>query len=183
VLDDADAVFDGGSYVHLTLKDGMLLANAGADRSNAPEGYAVLWPAQPWQWARSFRARLIAHYDLREVGVLITDSHIAPLRSGVTGLAVAYAGFEGVASDVGKPDLYGRTLAFSRRAVADGLASAAVLLTGEGAERKPFARIRAAPVVFTDQEARPDEATFDARDDLYAPIYNDDFRRAASNIG
>jgi coenzyme F420-0:L-glutamate ligase len=177
VLDEADAVFAGGSYVHLTLKEGLLLANAGADRSNAPEGYAVLWPSQPWQWARRFRERLLDHFNLRELGVLITDSHIAPLRSGVTGLAVAYAGFEGVASDVGKPDLYGRTLAFSRRAVADGLASTAVLLTGEGAERTPFAVIRDAPVVFTDHDVRPDEATYGAGDDLYAPIYNEAFWR------
>ena len=72
----------------------------------------------------------------------MTDSHVTPLRRGVTGLALAYAGFEGVESQVGKPDLHGHPLRFTEKAVADDLAAASVLVTGEAGESTPFAVVR-----------------------------------------
>ena len=45
VLQEAERLFVGeGGFVYLTLKNGVLIANAGIDLSNAPEGYAVLPP-------------------------------------------------------------------------------------------------------------------------------------------
>lgn len=178
VLREADRVFNHVSepgYVFLTLKDNILAANAGIDLSNIPQGYAVLWPKSPWEWATAFRQKLIEHFGLTDVGVLLTDSHVKPLRRGVTGVAVGYSGFLGIESDIGQMDLFGNVLKFTERAVADSLASAAVLLMGESAERTPFALITNAPATFTDVPPDPSENYFSPKFDLYAGIYNESF--------
>jgi F420-0:gamma-glutamyl ligase len=143
------------------------------DLSNAPPGYAILWPRQPWAWAAALRAQLQAHDGVHDLGVIITDSQVTPLRQGVVGLALAYAGLEGVQNEVGRPDLYARPLTMTRKAVADGLASAAVLLMGEADERTPFVLIRGAPVRFTDRAIDPSETRIDPRQDLFAAVYHD----------
>lgn len=178
VLQEAEKVFAGeDGYVYLTLKDFAFIANAGIDLSNVPDGYAVLWPEKPWEWVKSFREKLRTRYQLEHLGVLMTDSHNTPLRRGVTGLALAYAGFEGVESQVGKPDLYGKPLHITEKAVADDLASVAVLVTGEAGESTPFAGIRGAPIIFTHREIDPLEVFINPRVDLYAGIYSEDFKK------
>lgn len=177
VVRESEKLFEGPKgFVYLTLKEYVFIANAGIDLSNVPEGYAVLWPEEPWTWASEFRRRLMDHFSLGELGVLMTDSHLVPLRRGVTGIALAFSGFEGVESQIGKPDLYGRPLQVTEKAVADDLASAVVLLTGEAAERTPFALIRGAPIEFTDREIDPLETFINPKLDLYAGIYNEEFR-------
>jgi len=177
VLRESEGLF-GDGFAYLSLKNNILIANAGIDLSNAPEGYAILWPREPWNWARSFRNKLKAEYDLVNVGVIVTDSHLTPLRRGVTGLAIAYSGFEGVQSEIGKPDLFGKPLKVTEKAVADDLASVAVLVMGESGESKPFTLIRGAPVIFTDREIKPMESSIDPTVDLYAGIYNKAFKEA-----
>ena len=180
---EADAVLgrsDGAFY--LTLKDGLLVVNAGIDRSNVPDGYAVLWPRDPWTWARRFWERLRNQYGLRELGVVVTDSHLTPLRRGVTGIAVAWAGFEGIDSQIGAPDLYGAPLAVTEKAVADDLASASVLLTGEAGECTPFALVRNAPLTFTDREIDPREPSIDPQIDLFSPLLSDEVKALLASI-
>lgn len=178
VLQEAEHVFENdNSLVYLTLKNFLFLANAGIDLSNVPSGYAVLWPDKCWDWVNRFRETLRARYQLEHLGVLMTDSHLTPLRKGVSGLALAYSGFEGVESQTGKPDLYGNPLHFTEKAVADDLASAAVLVTGEAAESTPFALIREAPIIFTHREIDPREVLIDPRIDLYAGVYNEEIKR------
>jgi dihydrofolate synthase / folylpolyglutamate synthase len=123
-----------------------------------------------------FRWRLQAHYGIDALGVVLTDSRLTPLRRGVTGVAIAYAGFEGVESEVGKPDLFGRPLKVTHKAVADALATTAVLVSGESAEGRPFTLIRSAPVIFTDREIDPREMEVKPQDDLYAGTYSAAFR-------
>lgn len=177
VIREAEKLFEGPKgFVYLTLKDYVFIANAGIDLSNVPEGYAVLWPEEPWAWVNEFRERLMDQYDLSALGVLMTDSHLVPLRRGVTGVALAFGGFEGVESQIGKPDLYGKPLQVTEKAVADDLASAVILLTGEAAERTPFALIRGAPIEFTDRRIDPLETFINPMVDLYAGIYNEEFR-------
>ena len=181
VLRESDGLFGDGS-AYLSLKNNILIANAGIDLSNAPEGYAILWPKEPWNWARNFREKLKDQYDLWNVGVIVTDSHLTPLRRGVTGLAIAYSGFDGVQSEIGKPDLFGKPLRVTEKAVADDLASVAVLVMGESGESTPFTSIRGAPVTFTDRKIMATEAFIDPTIDLYAGIYNEAFKRAAHSV-
>lgn len=178
VLREADRVFDKvkePGYVFLTLKDNILVANAGIDLSNVPKGYAVLWPDRPWDWAEAFRHKLKERYQLNNVGVLLTDSHVKPLRRGVTGVAVAYSGFVGIQSHIGQPDIFGNVLKFTERAIADSLAATAVLVMGESTEQTPFVLIEDAPVHFTDTAPNPSESYFAPKFDLYAGIYNNHF--------
>ncbi|MEP7199593.1 MAG: coenzyme F420-0:L-glutamate ligase, partial [Chloroflexota bacterium] len=112
ILDESEKIFQA-KFVYVTLRDAIFMANAGIDLSNVPEGYAVLWPKQPWRWAREFRDALCAQFGMSELGVVLTDSHVVPFRKGVVGIAIAWSGFEGVESQVGKPDLYDKPLKYT----------------------------------------------------------------------
>ena len=156
-------------YVWLTLKDGMLLANAGADASNA-DGKLVLLPEDSFKAAKKLQVALKKHYKLKKLGVLITDSRVTPMRSGVVGVALGYAGFKGLRDYRGKKDIFGRLLRFSGTNIADSLATAAVLVMGEGAECQPLAIIEGAPVVFSEKVNRT-EVLISAKDDMYGPLF------------
>lgn len=156
-------------YVWLTVKDGMVMASAGIDESNA-KGKLILLPRDSFQAASTLRKSFQKKYKVKRLGVLITDSRTMPLRAGVTGVALGYAGFRGVKDYRGKPDIFGRKFAFSRTDVADGLAAAAVLVMGEGSERFPLALIKNSPVEFCDRIQR-NELRIDIQDDMYQPLF------------
>ncbi len=156
-------------YVWLTLKNGMLMASAGIDESNA-DGKLILLPRDSFKSARILRKALQQKYRVKRLGILITDSRTTPLRAGVGGTALGYAGFGGIRDYQGKPDLFGRKFRFSRTNLADGLATAAVLEMGEGKERQPLAVIERAPVEFHERTNRK-ELSIDVRDDMYAPFF------------
>src|SRR6266508_2193439 len=69
----------------------------------------------------------------------ITDSKTAPLRVGVTGVTLAYSGFQALNDYVGTKDLFGRAWRMIKVNVVDALATAAVLVMGEGSEQTPLA--------------------------------------------
>ena len=110
------------------------------------------------------------------MGVVVTDSHLTPLRRGVTGLAIAYSGFEGIQSEIGKPDLFDKPLEVTEKAVADDLASVAVFVMGESDESIPFAVVREAPAIFTGRQIDPIETFINPKLDLYAGIYDERFK-------
>lgn len=157
-------------YVWLTVKDGMVMASAGIDESNA-NNKLILLPKDSFKTARLLRNTLRRKYGVRHLGVLITDSRTVPLRAGVTGVAVGYAGFRGVKDYRGTPDIFGRKFKFSRTNMADGLAAAATLTMGEGSERQPLAIIGGAPVVFCDKIHRK-ELHIDLKEDMYRPLFS-----------
>jgi F420-0:gamma-glutamyl ligase len=145
------------------------MASAGIDESNA-DGKLVLLPTDSFVSAEEMRTALCAHFNLKELGVLITDSRILPLRAGVVGVALGYAGFCGVKDYRGTADIFGRVLQMSRVDVADSLATSAVLCMGEGHEQQPLALITDAPVEFIDQVDR-NELRIDIKDDMYRPLF------------
>lgn len=149
ILREADKIYGGVEKAVLTLKDGVLTANAGVDNKNAPLGFAIMWPRNVQGWAKRVREEVIGRTG-RHVGVLIVDSGLVPLRTGTCGLALAVAGFKPVIDCRGERDIFGKSLVITRRAVANDLASAAHLLMGEAAEKTPVVLIRDAPVVFDD---------------------------------
>lgn len=156
-------------YTWLTIKDGMVLANAGIDQSNAG-GKCILLPRDSFASAAAIRRFLRARFRLKRLGVIITDSRVTPLRLGICGGAIGYAGFRGIRDDRGRPDLFGRRLEMTRTNVTDSLAAAAVLLMGEAAERKPLAVIERAPVVFR-ETVRRTELLIDPKEDMYRPLF------------
>jgi coenzyme F420-0:L-glutamate ligase len=157
-------------HTWLTIKDGTIMASAGVDESNG-DGKLVLLPKDSFAAAEKLRAELIARYDLRNLGVVITDSRLLPLRAGIVGVALGYAGFKGVRDYRGTPDIFGRELKLARTDIADGLATAAVLEMGEGAEQQPLGVITDAPVEYVETVER-DELHIDIEDDLYKPLFD-----------
>lgn len=157
-------------YVFLTIKDGMIMANAGLDDSNG-NGLIILLPKDSFNSAVKIRNYFKKKYQLKDFGVIITDSRCLPLRAGVVGAALGYAGFKGLKSYEGKPDIFGRLFKYSRVDIADSLATAAVLVMGEGKEKQPLAIISEAPVEYTNK-VNKDELKIDIKEDLYGPLFS-----------
>ncbi|MEK7509699.1 MAG: coenzyme F420-0:L-glutamate ligase [Patescibacteria group bacterium] len=156
-------------YVWLTVKDGMMMPNAGVDESNG-NGKIILLPRDSFKAAETIRTALKKQFKLKRLGVIVTDSRTLPLRAGVVGVALGYAGFSGVRDYRGKPDIFGRKLVMTMTDVADALASAAVLEMGEGKERRPLAIIEGAPVEFREKITR-NELRIALADDMYRPLF------------
>ncbi len=161
--------------VALTIKDNILIPSAGIDESNSLD-HLVLWPDDPQGTANAIRQYLCERFGCQHLGVLITDSKTTPLRWGVTGVAIAHSGFAALNDYIGHADLFGRPLRMTKSHVADGLAAAAVLVMGEGAEQTPLVLLTDLPFVQF-QARNPTDAELAAlhiaiEDDLYAPLLN-----------
>lgn len=158
-------------WCYLTLKDGQWCANAGIDESNSREGGLILLPENPYGVASALRKKLQKHYRVKKLGIIITDSRIFPLRQGVTGVALGYAGFRGIRNYIGHKDLFGRRIKMTKTNVADSLATAAVLEMGEGNERIPLAIIRGIKNIAFVQTVKKKELRIDPKNDLYGPLF------------
>lgn len=160
-------------YVMLTMKDNLLIPTAGIDESNA-KGYYILWPENPYQTAKEIYDFLKENYGLKNLGVIISDSHCTPLRWGTTGIAIAYYGFYPLKDYRGTKDIFGREMKITQSNRVDGLASAAVCVMGEGNERIPIAIIE--DVDFLDfkefDPRKEDPLTIDRYEDIYSPLLN-----------
>lgn len=159
--------------ITLTIKNGILIPTAGVDESNG-NGYYILWPRRPEKTANAIRRHIKKRFNLKEVGVIITDSKTTPLRWGTTGVSIAYSGFIPLNSYIGKPDIFGKKLKVTKASVMDGLAAAAVAVMGEGREQTPLAVIGDVPFV-TFQQRNPTRKELrglkiDISEDLYAPL-------------
>jgi coenzyme F420-0:L-glutamate ligase/coenzyme F420-1:gamma-L-glutamate ligase len=134
---------------------GVILANAGIDRSNleGSDDAALLLPEDPDASAARLRNRLQADFGV-PLGVIVTDSIGRAWRLGTVGTAIGCAGVLALHDLRGQRDLFGRQLQVSEVAVADSLAAAAVLVMGEAAEGTPLVLIRGAGAGTSDQTAR-----------------------------
>lgn len=143
--------------VSITIKNNIIIASAGIDESNADGNY-VLWPEDPQKSANEIRQHLIQSRGVRELGVIITDSRLSPLRWGVTGVGIAHSGFQAVNDMRGKPDIFGRPLHVTKVNILDGLAASAVYVMGESNEQTPLAVIENAPHIrFQDHDPTKEE--------------------------
>ena len=154
--------------VWLTIKDGIIMASAGIDESNA-NGKLILAPKNSFQSAEKIRKELRKIFKVKDLGVIISDSGILPLRAGTIGIALGYAGFKGLRPYMGKSDIFGRNLEFSRTDVADSLATSAALCMGEGDEQQPFTLITNAPVIFL-EKINKRELIINPKEDIFAPL-------------
>lgn len=109
---------------------GLILAAAGVDSSNTPDGFVLLLPVDPDASARELCTALRLRFGVA-VGVIITDTLGRPWREGQTDVAIGAAGIR-VMDDVrGSPDAGGRTLSVTLPAVADEIAGATDLVKGK----------------------------------------------------
>ncbi len=158
---------------HFSIKYNTLIASAGIDESNG-NGYFVLWPRDPWGTANKIRSYLKQRFNLKNVGVIISDSTCQPLRRGTVGISLSHSGFNAIRNYVGKPDLFGRDFHVSNANVSNGLASAAVVVMGEGSEQTPIIVLSDLSFVdFQDHDPSPEEIAelnIPMDEDLFAPF-------------
>lgn len=163
-----------GKYdVYLTQKNGMLIPSAGIDESNTNGNY-VLWPEDPQKSANQCWEFLRERFNLKHLGIIITDSTTTPLRWGVTGRCITHCGFSSLNSRIGEKDLFGKEFRHTKVNVADGLAASAVLCMGESTEQTPIAILEDLPFVNFKECPPTDEELaslkIDIADDLYSPL-------------
>ena len=158
----------------LTVVHNAFIGGSGLDESNG-NGYVVLLPKDPFQSATWWHEWLCAEYNLKDVGVVITDSRSLPLRYGATGVAIGWAGFEPLIDHIGEEDIFGREFKYERSNIVDGIAAAATVAMGETNECQPVVIVRNVPkMVFTDRDTKAD-IFCPPEDDTFRVLYEDKF--------
>lgn len=130
----------GGVLRIVENRQGLVMAAAGVDSSNTPQGTVLLLPQDPDASARGLRTRLEAASG-RRLGVVVTDTAGRAWRRGLVDLAIGAAGLTVLDDLRGGLDSHGRTLDVTVTAVADEIASLAELATGKTSGR-PVAVVR-----------------------------------------
>ncbi|WP_058233772.1 coenzyme F420-0:L-glutamate ligase [Devriesea agamarum] len=115
----------GGTKVTTVVRSqaGPVMAAAGIDASNAPEGQIVILPDNADAHAHTIRAALEKSTGVR-MGVLLTDTVSRPWRFGVADIALGASGLTVLEDLRGTPDRTGRQLNVTVRAVADEICAA-----------------------------------------------------------
>jgi coenzyme F420-0:L-glutamate ligase / coenzyme F420-1:gamma-L-glutamate ligase len=146
---------------------GFVSANGAIDRSNADgtDYTALLMPEDPDASAARMRAALEDAFE-PGIAVVITDTHGRPFRRGNIGVAVGVAGFEGVVDMIGSHDLFGRELKATVVPLADEIAAAAALVSGETSEGLPVVLVRG--VAFRPATGGSNDLLFPPERDLFA---------------
>lgn len=111
---------------------GLVMAAAGVDASNTPDGTVLLLPLDPDASARAIAGALRDRFGV-DIGVVISDTMGRPWRVGQTDAAIGAAGIQVVDDLRGTTDAGGRPLDVTVTVVADELAAAADLVKGKAA--------------------------------------------------
>ncbi|MEO7721025.1 MAG: coenzyme F420-0:L-glutamate ligase [Pseudolysinimonas sp.] len=119
---------------------GLVMAAAGVDASNVPDGTVALLPLDPDASALALATALRERLGVA-VGVILSDTFGRPWRDGQTDVAIGAAGLHVVDDLRGSTDTQGRVLEVTVPAIADELAGAADLVKGKAAGR-PVAVVR-----------------------------------------
>lgn len=162
-----------GLVMH-TIKDGMMVASAGIDESNAANFY-ILWPKDPKKSAQRIWEFLKEKFKVKNLGVIITDSRLVPLKRGVVGIAIGYFGFKPLRDYRGKIDIFGREFKMETSNLPDSLATAAVLEMGEGNEQTPIATITDIPYIefiktLSKEESGDYSFNIPEKEDMFYPL-------------
>lgn len=147
----AERVHPGGVTQIVETRHGLIMAAAGIDTSNVPDGLALRLPLDPDSSARLLCAGLRSRFGVA-LGVIITDTLGRPWRVGQTDVAIGAAGIV-VTDDLrGGVDANGRPLSVTITVLADELAGAADLVKGK-ASGIPVAVVRGLARLVTDLDA------------------------------
>jgi coenzyme F420-0:L-glutamate ligase/coenzyme F420-1:gamma-L-glutamate ligase len=136
----ASRVHPGGVTRIVENRLGLVMAAAGVDASNTPDGTVLLLPLDPDDSARRLRAGLAERLGV-QVGIVVTDTAGRPWRAGQTDIAIGAAGVQVMEDLRGQTDAQGRELSVTVAAVADEIAAAAELVKGKTSGR-PVAVVR-----------------------------------------
>ena len=119
---------------------GLIMAAAGVDASNAPDGTVLLLPEDPDASALAIATRCAPRTGKR-IAVILSDTLGRPWREGQTDAAIGAAGLRVVDDLRGTTDASGHLLEATIAAVADEIAGAADLVKGK-ASGMPVAIVR-----------------------------------------
>ncbi|HUQ84817.1 MAG TPA: coenzyme F420-0:L-glutamate ligase [Candidatus Limnocylindrales bacterium] len=132
--------------IFLTRKNGHIVFTAGIDESNA-DGDFVLWPRNLQDVTNKIWEYLRKKNNIKNLGIIITDSRIIPVRTGIVGFCLSWCGFEPTNSFIGKNDIFGREIMVTNVSVIESLATSATVVMGETNEQTPLAIISDIPFV------------------------------------
>lgn len=165
-----------GGWILQTIKNNILVASSGVDESNGAN-YFILWPKNPMKSAERIWKFLKKKFNLKNLGIIITDSRLVPLRRGVVGISIGHFGFKPLKDYRGKKDLFGREFKMETSNLPDSLATAAVLEMGEGSETQPIAIISdISSIEFIQNEFKPklkdEKFNIPYKDDMFYPFFS-----------
>ena len=129
-----------GETVIARTKHGFICANAGIDKSNIEQGYALLLPEDPDKTAYKIRKQIFRKNSIN-VAVIISDTFGRAWRKGQTNVAIGCSGIEPMVSYIGTTDSFGNDLMATEIAIVDELASASELVMNK-IDEIPIAIIR-----------------------------------------
>ena len=129
-----------GETVIARTKHGFICANAGIDKSNIEQGYALLLPEDPDKTAYKIRKQIFGRNSIN-IAVIISDTFGRAWRNGQTNVAIGCSGIEPMVSYIGTTDAFGNDLMATEIAIVDELASASELVMNK-IDEIPIAIIR-----------------------------------------
>lgn len=154
----------------LTVTNHAFLGAAGIDESNG-DGHYILLPENMFGFANELHTYLCGKYALTNLGVVITDSHSGPFRYGATGVALSWWGINPMEDHRGRTDLFGREIQYERSNLVDGLASGAVVVSGEVDECIPVVIARNVPRLTFTGENTKDQLLVPYKEDLFRVLF------------
>lgn len=181
-----DKQFYEHNKVVLTIKNYIFVPSAGIDESNG-NGYFILWPKDPMQSAQKIWKYLRTKHNVKNLGVILSDSYFVPLRRGTVGVGIAWCGFAPITNYIGTPDVFGQPLQYTTASRIDGLAAAAEVTMGEANEQTPLATMSDMSFIeFVDRVPTQEEISFMhivKEDDSYGPLLNAlEWKKGGKNV-
>ena len=168
VQQEADEILVDKNKFFLTVKNGVVIANAGIDQSNSKKGEIILWPENIQEFADAFTQKIKTLYNIKNFGVVISDSRVTMRRRGTVGVALGWSGFFGVKDERGSKDLFGRKLEVSTVNIVDNIVSAAEILMGQADECTPFVLVENLDKnLFTEIQQSHKSAEISKEEDLF----------------
>ena len=152
-----------GETVIAKTKHGFICANAGIDKSNIEEGYALLLPEDPDKTCRDIRKK-IEHKTGKKISVIICDTFGRAWRKGQTNVAIGSSGIEPLESYIGEKDTFDNELFATEIAIVDELAGAAELVMKKS-DNIPIVVIKG--VKYNISDLGVDELIRDAQEDFF----------------
>jgi len=155
--------------VMLTIKDNIIIASAGIDESNS-NGYYVLWPNNTDALLKEIRDYLCKKNNIKNLGIISTDSHTMPLRWGVSGIVHGLSGIEPLKDEIGKTDIFGRELQMTKVDQVTPITTMAVWYMGESGEQTPICLGRNITGLTFKENANTSDYFISPQDDIFRPM-------------
>lgn len=163
--------------IFLTRKDELIVFSAGIDESNTDEDF-VLWPRNLQAATNKIWEYLRKRDNIKNLGIIVTDSGIIPVVAGVIGTSLSWCGFEPINNFVGKTDIFGREIKYTQVSVVESLATSAVIVMGETSEQTPLAVITDVPFIKF-QDGVP---TKEEKESVIFPIEKDMYGKLLTSV-